>query len=73
MLFLEKWREFLEGGMKKRFLSKKGNHPHRAERPSRAEQIKEGRAKRMRAEQTEGRADGRKSRQSREQTECLKK
>ena len=30
---MKKWREFLEGGMKKRFLSKKGNHPHRATGP----------------------------------------
>ena len=27
VVFLKKWREFLGGGMKKRFLSKKAKHP----------------------------------------------
>ena len=52
--FLENWREFLEGGMKKRFLSKKGNHPppsgHRATGPSEEEEHPESESRNQKAE-----------------------
>ena len=61
MLFLKKWREFSEGGNDIWVFLKKGKHPHRAERQSRADGRKEGRNTR------EGRAE------QEEQTERLKK